>query len=40
MGNLRKEYDKLSGTLKNLIYNVGSCIATTTGLAFNLMHGE
>ena len=36
MENLRKEYDKLSGTLKNLIYNVGSCIATTTGLAFNL----
>ncbi len=34
--NLRKEYDQLSGTFKNLIYNVGSCISATTGLACHL----
>ena len=33
---LQKEYDQLSGTFKNLIYNVGSCISATTGLACHL----
>jgi CRP-like cAMP-binding protein len=38
--SLRKEYDQLSGTLKNLIYNVGSCISATTGLACHLRDGK
>jgi CRP-like cAMP-binding protein len=37
---LRKEYNQLSGTFKNLIYNVGSCISATTGLACHLRDGK
>jgi len=37
---LQKEYDQLSGTFKNLIYNVGSCISATTGLACHLRDGK
>ncbi|MBW2117780.1 MAG: cyclic nucleotide-binding domain-containing protein, partial [Deltaproteobacteria bacterium] len=38
--NLRKEYEQLSGTFKNLVYNVGSCISATTGLACHLRDGK
>ncbi|MDY7038164.1 MAG: DUF4388 domain-containing protein [Thermodesulfobacteriota bacterium] len=33
---LKKEYDELSGTLKNMIYNKGTCIFVTTKLAYQL----
>ena len=38
--SLQNEYDQLSGTFKNLIYNVGSCISATTGLACHLRDGK
>ena len=33
---LKKEYEELSGTLKNMIYNKGTCIFMTTKLAYQL----
>ena len=38
--SLKKEYDQLSGTLRNLIYNVGSHVSVTTRFAINLQEGE
>jgi len=37
---LQKDYDQLSTTFKNLIYNVGSCISATTGLVCHLSDGN
>ncbi len=34
--SLKKEYDQLSGTLKNLMYNVSSHVAVTTRFAINI----
>ena len=38
--SLQKEYEQLSGTFKNLVYNVGSCVSATTGLACHLRDGK
>jgi hypothetical protein len=37
---LKKEYDQLSGTLRNLIYNVSSHVSVTTRFAINLQESE
>ena len=34
--SLKNEYDQLSGTLRNLIYNVSSHVSVTTRFAINL----
>ncbi len=34
--SLQNEYDKLSGTFRNMIYHTGICIFTTTKLAYRL----
>ena len=36
LDKIQKEYDRLSGTLKNMLSSVGTCISMSTGLACHL----
>jgi hypothetical protein len=40
MESLQKEYEQLSGTFRNMIYNACACIFVTTKLAYRLHEGK
>ncbi len=37
---LQNEYDELSGTFRNFIHNVGTCVSVTTRVVYDLLKGK